>query len=116
MLGLDLLVVAAQREPRRSLQGAFGPVGELDRRLAGALSGDRLGHLVTCAVKGRPGRHQGPRRAVLTARKYPEQKVLRADVAVAEAPGLLLCTSDCLSRTVAESLEHLTTVGQMDSG
>ena len=26
MLGLDLLVVAAQRQPRRSLQGAFGPV------------------------------------------------------------------------------------------
>ena len=96
MLGLDLVVVAAQREARRSLQGAFGPVGELEiDDLAGALSGDRLGHLVPCAVKVRPGRHQRPRRAVLAARQYPEQKVLRADVAMAEAPGLLLATSDC---------------------
>lgn len=47
MLGLDLLVVAAQREPRRSLQGAFGPVGELKiAKLADSLSGDRLGNLV----------------------------------------------------------------------
>lgn len=46
VLGLDLLVVAAQREPRRSLQGAFGPVGELEiADLAGVL-GDCLGHLV----------------------------------------------------------------------
>ena len=47
MFGLHLLVVAAQRESRRSLQGAFGPVGELEiAHLDGPLSGDRLGNLV----------------------------------------------------------------------
>lgn len=107
MLGLDLFVVAAQREPRRSLQRSFGPVGELEvADLAGALSGNRLGHFVPGAVKGRPSRRQRPRRAVLAARQNPEQKMLGANVAVAEAPGLLLCMNDGLSRSIAESLEH----------
>lgn len=39
--------------------------------------------------------------------------MLGADVAVAETPGLLLCTADCLSRSTAESVEHMMTVGQM---
>lgn len=33
--------------------------------------------------------------------------MLGADVAVAEAPGLLLRTGHCLSRRIAESLEHV---------
>ncbi len=45
--GLDLLVVPAQRESRRSLQSSLGPIGELEIvELAGALAGHRLGDLV----------------------------------------------------------------------
>ena len=107
VFGLDMVVVAAEREPRRPLQSSFGSVGE--GKLAGIavpLSGDGLGDLLSGPVERRPGGHQRPRCAVLAIGHDPEQKVLGPDVAVTEPPGLLLRKSDDPTGTVAEPIEH----------
>ncbi len=110
-----MLVVAAEREPRRPLQSSIGPVGELKiAGLADPLSGgDDVGDLLSGPVESGPGGHQRPRRGTLTVRQDPEQKVLGPDVPVAESPGLFLGKSDDPAGTIAESLAHAKTVRQM---
>ena len=114
VFGLDLVVVAAEREPRRPLKSSFGAVGE--EKIAGLavpFGGYGLGHLLSGPVEGHSSGHQRPRCTALAIRQNPQEKVLGPDVAVTETTGLLLRKSDDPAGTVAESLEHVTTVGQM---
>jgi hypothetical protein len=107
VFGLDLVVVAAEREPRRPLQSSFGTVGE--GKIAGLaipFDGNGLGDLLSAPVECHSGGHERPRCTALAIRHDPEEKVLGPDVAVTESPGLLLRKSDDSAGTVAESLEH----------
>lgn len=107
VFGLDMVLVAAEREPRRPLQGSFGAVGEGKiARVAIAFGGNGLGNLLSGPFEGHSGGHQRPRCTALALRHDPEEKVLGPDVAVTESPGLLLRKSDDPAGTVAESLEH----------
>ena len=107
VFGLDMVVVAAEREPRRPLQSSFGAVGE--GKIAGLavpFGGDGLGDLLSGPVEGHSGGHQRPRCTAPAIRHDPEEKVLGPDVTVTESTGLLLRKSDDPAGTVAESLEH----------
>ncbi len=103
MFGLDVLVVAPKREPRRALQSSFGSVGEGEiADVAGAFNGDGLGDFDSARVERGAGGHQRPRRPALLVGDDPEKKMLGANVPVAETPGLLLGKNDEPARSIAE--------------
>ncbi len=108
VLAVDLLVVLAQREPRRPLEDPPGPVGQL--QLAGAhptlLDGHGVRHLLSSALQGRPRRHQRPGADALPGEEHPEQHVLGPDVPVAQSPRLFLGQPDDPPGPAAEPIEH----------
>ena len=105
MFGFHVRVATAQREPARPLQGPLGPVCERQLTITDVHGRDRLRCLASEPVERRTAGHKGQPRRTVTIGEDPEDKVLGADLRVAESTRLVLSKRHDPLGSKAESLE-----------
>jgi hypothetical protein len=114
MVGFDVVVPTAERQPVGALQCASGAVGELqvgdaDRHGGGP---DRLANLASTAIQRHSCREQCLAGRAPFVSDDAEQQVLGPDLAMPEKTRLFPATGNNHARTVAESVEHDPTVDE----
>ena len=80
------------------------------RRPSGGGVGERVEGTAAEVVEADPGVADDLRGEALSLPDQAEQEVLRPDVVVTEAAGLLLREDDSLARALGEALEHASSV------